>query len=141
VKFPDEKKTFTILGNVMVMPLSGLLCRYGWDGGWPSIYYLLGFLGILWAFLWMFCVADSPQKHRKIKEDERNYIMDSLQDTVAKEDTVSTICLIMFYLLIFSVLQSHGNPYSRLGLSGLASLDTLQAIGEPIRWPQVCLCT
>jgi Na+/melibiose symporter-like transporter len=77
------------VGNVLVMPLSGLLCRYGWDGGWPSIYYLLGLFGALWTFLWMFCVSDSPQKHRRIKEDERNYIMDSLQDTVAKEDTVS----------------------------------------------------
>lgn len=70
------------------MPLSGLLCRYGWDNGWPSIYYLLGLLGALWTFLWMFCVSDSPQKHKRIQEDERNYIMDSLQDTVAKEDTV-----------------------------------------------------
>ncbi|KAI6177635.1 MFS domain-containing protein [Aphelenchoides bicaudatus] len=75
------------IGNVLVMPLSGLLCRYGWDGGWPMIYYLLGVFGIVWAVLWLSCVSDSPQKHRRIQEDERNYIMDSLQDTVAKEDT------------------------------------------------------
>lgn len=81
------------IGNVLVMPLSGLLCKYGWDNGWPSIYYLLGFLGALWTLLWFFAVADSPQKHVRIEDEERNYIMDSLQDTVAKEDTVSAYCL------------------------------------------------
>lgn len=70
------------------MPLSGLLCRYGWDNGWPSIYYLLGVVGSLWVVLWFGCVSDSPQKHKRIRDEERNYIVDSLQDTVAKEDKV-----------------------------------------------------
>ena len=30
------------LGNALTFPIAGLLCAYGFDGGWPSIFYCTG---------------------------------------------------------------------------------------------------
>lgn len=67
------------IGNVLVMPLSGYLCTHGYDGGWPSIFYLLGVLGIIWCIVWYLIVADTPHVHRKISTTEREYITQSLK--------------------------------------------------------------
>lgn len=32
----------TQFGNIIVLPLGGFLCMHGPDGGWPSIFYVLG---------------------------------------------------------------------------------------------------
>ena len=29
-------------GTVITMPLTGLLTKYGFDGGWPSVFYSFG---------------------------------------------------------------------------------------------------
>ncbi|CAD5222603.1 unnamed protein product [Bursaphelenchus xylophilus] len=71
----------TQVGNVMVMPLSGVLCKYGPFGGWPSIFYVLGVAAMLWTGLWFYFVADNPKTHKKIGEDERNYIVESLTES------------------------------------------------------------
>ena len=34
------------LGTVIASPLSGLLCTYGFDGGWPSVFYVFGKLAL-----------------------------------------------------------------------------------------------
>jgi MFS transporter, ACS family, solute carrier family 17 (sodium-dependent inorganic phosphate cotransporter), member 5 len=30
------------IGNIIALPLGGFLCSNGFDGGWPSIFYLFG---------------------------------------------------------------------------------------------------
>ncbi|KAI1729016.1 major facilitator superfamily domain-containing protein [Ditylenchus destructor] len=74
------------IGNVMVMPLSGFLCRYGMDGGWPSIFYSLGVIGLIWCVGWSVIAADSPRKHRRISKHEKNYIIDSLGETFSPSE-------------------------------------------------------
>jgi len=32
----------SMMGNVIALPLSGFLCRYGFDDGWASIFYVIG---------------------------------------------------------------------------------------------------
>jgi MFS family permease len=92
------------IGNVLVMPLTGLLCKYGFDGGWPSIFYLFGALGLAYTGLWFYAVADTPMKHKRIGEEERNYIVKALEDCVEKEDTVRKFlfCWIKLFFLNFN---------------------------------------
>ncbi len=30
------------VGNIIALPLGGFLCVYGFDGGWPTIFYIFG---------------------------------------------------------------------------------------------------
>lgn len=34
-------------GNIVAIPLTGLLTKYGFDGGWPSVFYCFGKLLLL----------------------------------------------------------------------------------------------
>ena len=34
------------MGNIVSMPLAGILCKYGFDGGWGSIFYVIGKLWV-----------------------------------------------------------------------------------------------
>ena len=70
-----------------MMPLSGFLCRYGTDGGWPSIFYSLGVIGLIWCVGWSVVAADSPRKHRRISKHEKNYIIDSFGETVLASES------------------------------------------------------
>ena len=47
------------MGNVVALPLSGLLCRYGFANGWPSIFYIIGrYYGQGHSLVAMMCAHD-----------------------------------------------------------------------------------
>lgn len=66
------------VGTVIALPISGLLCDYGFDGGWPTVFYFFGTLGVLWFIAWSVFAYDSPFRHPRISDEERNYIMNGL---------------------------------------------------------------
>ncbi|TKR77023.1 hypothetical protein L596_018073 [Steinernema carpocapsae] len=74
------------IGNMVVMPMSGLLCKYGFAGGWPSIFIILGLVGVAWCSLWFCMVADHPNRHKRIATAEREFIVESLSETMGKDD-------------------------------------------------------
>ncbi|RUS90909.1 hypothetical protein EGW08_001306 [Elysia chlorotica] len=67
------------MGKVLTYPLTAVLCEYGFDGGWPSIFYAQGVFGLTWFVLWCLLVFDSPAKHPRISREERVYIETSLE--------------------------------------------------------------
>ncbi|XP_064642406.1 sialin-like [Lineus longissimus] len=69
-------------GNIIMFFLSGFLCVYGFDGGWPSIFYLSGIGTLTWLVFWTVFVYDSPDKHPYISEEERREIHDSIDKQV-----------------------------------------------------------
>lgn len=73
-------------GNIVALPLGGLLCVYGFDGGWPSIFYVFGALGLFWSIIFMIVIADGPKKHWFISTNEKNYLVcETINETSAKE--------------------------------------------------------
>jgi len=66
------------LGAVLAMPLSGYLCKHGFAGGWPSVFYVIGGCGILCFVLWMYCIYDSPAKHPRILDTELTLIQENV---------------------------------------------------------------
>lgn len=79
------------VGNVITFPLAGLLCKYGFAGGWPSIFYVLGFFSSVWLVLWMWLVSDSPSKHSRITKEEKEYIIHSLKGCVRTNEEHQTV--------------------------------------------------
>lgn len=73
------------IGNVVVLPLSGFLCKYGFDGGWPSIFYILGLAGLVWCAAWMYMVSDRPSNHPRISAEERDYIINAVEASMGKQ--------------------------------------------------------
>ncbi|KAK3787981.1 hypothetical protein RRG08_042269 [Elysia crispata] len=74
-----------LVGNVLTFSISGLLCAYGFDNGWGSIFYLAGIGNMLWVVAWFWLVADSPDQHPHISERERIYITTSIGKGVVKK--------------------------------------------------------
>ena len=66
------------------MPLSGLLCEYGFDGGWPTVFYFFGSVGVLWSIVWTCTVSDSPSQSPTISAEEKQYILGSLEESDRK---------------------------------------------------------
>ncbi|XP_052132104.1 putative inorganic phosphate cotransporter [Frankliniella occidentalis] len=80
---PLERGRFTafvigaqLLGPVVMLPVTGILSSSA--GGWPSVFYSSGALGLLVGILVFVFVADSPAKHRGISHIERDYIQRSI---------------------------------------------------------------
>ncbi|EDW09103.1 putative inorganic phosphate cotransporter isoform X2 [Drosophila mojavensis] len=59
-------------GTIVMMATSGLLASS--SAGWPSIFYVSGGVGCLWAILFFIWGASSPAHYKKISVEERKMI-------------------------------------------------------------------
>jgi len=95
------------LGTVVGLPVSGVLCGSSFLGGWPSVFYVFGVSGIIWFFIWIPLVYDSPAKDPSISAQELDYIESSLLvegngDTVFKVPWKSILTNKPFWALLIN---------------------------------------
>ncbi len=75
------------VGNILGLPLAGYLCINGFNGGWPSIFYIFGVLCLVWSVSFFFICSDTPENHKFISDAEKNYILQELSKVSQKEQT------------------------------------------------------
>uniref|UniRef100_A0A1B6M806 Putative inorganic phosphate cotransporter n=1 Tax=Graphocephala atropunctata TaxID=36148 RepID=A0A1B6M806_9HEMI len=78
----------TQAGTVLTLTVAGYLAGSSW--GWPSIFYSTGLCGVLWAVVWLFVGANSPDSHPSISDNEREYINSALVNTSAENNKLKT---------------------------------------------------
>nr|XP_046274441.1 sialin [Scatophagus argus]XP_046274442.1 sialin [Scatophagus argus]XP_046274443.1 sialin [Scatophagus argus]XP_046274444.1 sialin [Scatophagus argus] len=62
-------------GAFLALPLTGYICQ---TLGWPAVFYICGGAGCLWAVFWFSFVSNDPRTHRRISDEERDYIINSI---------------------------------------------------------------
>lgn len=65
----------SMIGTVFTIPVAGQLSKTTFLGGWPSTFYLLGGLGIVWFILWALLISESPESHPYISQQEHDFIL------------------------------------------------------------------
>ncbi|CAG9824281.1 unnamed protein product [Phaedon cochleariae] len=97
-------------GTVISMPLSGLLseCRYGW----PSIFYVFGFIGAVWCVFFLILIHEDPQSNQKMKSEERLYIQKQLGSKIGLPVPPIPWVSILKSLPFYAILLAHmGHNY------------------------------
>ncbi|VDP01214.1 unnamed protein product [Soboliphyme baturini] len=67
------------VGNIVTMAIAGQLCKYGFAGGWPSIFYVTGIFSFVWLMAWVFIGSNTPSNNRLINPKETAYITNMLK--------------------------------------------------------------
>ncbi|CAD7088901.1 unnamed protein product [Hermetia illucens] len=99
-------------GTIISMPLSGLLAEYGFDGGWPSIFYVFGVVSTVWSIAFLFLVYEDPSSHPRINEKEREYINSSLWGKGTISSPPVPVKSIIFSMPFYAILIAHiGHNY------------------------------
>ncbi|XP_050392280.1 sialin isoform X1 [Patella vulgata] len=74
------------MGTVISLPISGYLCDSDLAGGWPSVFYIFGALGIVWVIAWLLLIHDTPGQHPRISKAERTHI----EESIGKKEDLKT---------------------------------------------------
>jgi ACS family sodium-dependent inorganic phosphate cotransporter-like MFS transporter 5 len=76
----------TILGTVIGLTSTAFLSSI--EGlGWESSFYIFGFIGLFWCWIWFMIASDTPGNNDWISSFEKNYISFSLQSSTPSSHT------------------------------------------------------
>ncbi|KRX16565.1 putative transporter -like protein [Trichinella nelsoni] len=91
------------IANIIGMPLNAFLCEQkGFFGGWPSIFYVCGFIGIAISAVWCVVVTDTPDSNRFISAAEKSLIIHSIRSQSASSKKKRPLRQLPWKKLLFS---------------------------------------
>lgn len=81
------------------MFFSGLIAA---NISWEAVFYIEGGISVFWLLLWATLIADTPQEQKFITQEERNFIIESLNQgrTEVKHEVNHSLIVFYFLLLI-----------------------------------------
>lgn len=135
------------LGTVISMGLGGVMSGSDFLGGWPSVFYVFGAVGVLWSVAWFILIRDQPEKHPWISSKELSYIRSNSPTVKSSKalkvpwkdiaTSVPFLCLIVFAFLdgigFFTILTEIPTYLNNIQHFDLASNGILSAL------PYVCV--
>lgn len=65
--------------------------------GWEAVFYLHGGLAIIWCVLWAIFVTDSPETHKFISKEEKDFISQN-SSAGGQKVLVKIVILLKFFL-------------------------------------------
>lgn len=74
------------LGAAFALPLVAYLIT---SYGWRTTFVILGGVGIIWAIGWWSLFRDTPETHPLLKEEEKEYILATRQQSSEKKEKLS----------------------------------------------------
>ncbi len=74
------------LGAAFALPMVAYMIE---SLGWRNSFLALGIIGLLWAVIWWWGFRDHPVEHKRLREEEKQYILDNIQETIKNEDKES----------------------------------------------------
>jgi len=92
------------LGTVIAMPLAGILAEYI---NWESIFYVFGFLALLWCGLWWWIVEDSPDQDRSITDAELEYLQNTVGVTAREATAKPPWRAMMTSKAVWAIITAH----------------------------------
>lgn len=97
LKVSGDPKQMTLVsgipfGTTVTLAASGLLSNT--RIGWPAVFYVSGFIGIVWAVIWSIFGSNSPTECGVISMAEYSYIRDHVPST-STENKVTLYCICM----------------------------------------------
>lgn len=92
------------MGNVVTWVMLGVIIEnFGWDYG----FYIPAVMTFVIVVMWYILVADSPAEHPRISKAEREYIQESLGDSVSKEKVFVPIFRVLTSIPFLALMVLH----------------------------------
>lgn len=129
---PDEKGKFIstllggLLGTVFTWSTLGIVIE---NFGWKFGFYIPSVIALILTFLWYMIVADSPEVHSTISKDEREFIQNSLGNSVSKQKQFLPLGQILTSIPFLALLLLHyGSLWGLFFLMNAAPMFMVQAL-------------